>query len=253
MIDPTQRFSDRVADYVRYRPRYPDAVLQTLVDQCGLAPSDHVADIGSGTGFLAELFLRNGNPVFAVEPNRAMRDAGEELLRWYPQFHSVDGTAEATTLAARSVRLVTAGQAFHWFRPDEARREFARILQPGGWVALVWNERLVDTTPFLQAYEQLLRTYGVDYLRVSQRQMDPSVLGHFFGPGGYRRETFPNHQRLDFQGLQGRLLSSSYTPTAGHPQYAAMQAALEDIFRRHQHRGEVVLEYSTRMFYARWE
>jgi SAM-dependent methyltransferase len=221
-----------------------------LARDCRLTPADPVADVGSGTGFLAELFLRHGNPVFGVEPNREMREAGEQLLRGYSQFRSVDGTAEATTLPDRCAQFVTAGQAFHWFDPVRTKGEFARILRPGGWVVLVWNERLVDTTPFLQAYERLLNTYGEDYQRVASRQMDDAVLADFFSGGGYRRQSLDNEQRLDYAGLEGRLLSSSYAPVAGHPQHEFMLAELREIFERYQERGNVVLGYRTQVYFG---
>ena len=151
MSDSTRRFSSRVDNYVKYRPSYPPEVVELLAAECGLTPGALVADIGAGTGLLAELFLQNGYRVLGVEPNREMRQAGERLLGDYPHFTSIDGTAEVTTLADKSVDIITAGQAFHWFDREKARAEFARILRPGGWVALVWNERRVDATPFLAA------------------------------------------------------------------------------------------------------
>ena len=151
VLRPTERFSDRVADYVRYRPGYPPELLECLQRNCGLRPQWVVADVGSGTGLLAKIFLENGNRVFGIEPNAAMRAAGEEFLRGLDQFTSQEGRAEATGLPARSVDLITAGQAFHWFDRRRARAEFERILKPGGWVALVWNERRTST-PFLADY-----------------------------------------------------------------------------------------------------
>lgn len=252
--DPTRRFSDRVDDYVRYRPSYPPAVLDLLRRECGLTPRWIVADVGSGPGNLARLFLRNGNAVYGVEPNREMRQAGERLLRDFPRFTSVEGTAEDSTLAPASVDLVTAGQAFHWFDPDRARAEFTRILRPPHWVALVWNDRLTDTTPFLTAYEDLLQTYGTDYAAMCHRSVDTegsAVLDSFFGTGGYARAYFENRQVFDFEGLRGRLLSSSYTPGPGHPRREAMLAALRQVFDAHQQDGSVRFEYRTEVLCGR--
>ena len=161
MPKPTERFSDRVDAYVKYRPDYPRAVLELLQTECGLTPRSAVADIGSGTGKLSELFLRNGNSVYGVEPNPEMRLAGENLLSSYPGFVSVAGSAEATTLPDQSADFITAGQAFHWFDQKLARQGFERILKPDGLVVLVWNERLTDTS-FLEAYEMLTQTYATD-------------------------------------------------------------------------------------------
>src|SRR5215469_16795520 len=139
--DAKQRFSNRVTDYARYRPSYPPELLDLLRMECGLQHEQNIADIGSGTGLLTKLFLENGNRVFGVEPNGEMRSAGEEVLRGYPNFTSIDGSAEATTLADSSVDFISAGQAFHWFDVELARGEFRRILKPGGWVVIVWQDR----------------------------------------------------------------------------------------------------------------
>ncbi|MGI8968467.1 MAG: class I SAM-dependent methyltransferase [Chloroflexota bacterium] len=254
MIDPTQRFSDRVDDYIAYRPSYPKAVIDLLAHECGLTADWVVADIGSGPGNLTRVFLDNGNPVYGVEPNREMRQAGERLRSTYSQFTSVAGTAEETTLADNSVDLVTAGQAFHWFNQADARREFRRILRPPHWVALIWNERRIDSTPFLVAYEQLLLTYGTDYTDVQHRNAaDTMALTEFFTPGGYEHATFENRQVFDYAGLRGRLLSSSYTPQAGQPGHDAMLDELHSLFNAHRESGRVSFEYDTTVYYGRLE
>ena len=247
--DPTQRFSSRVDNYVRYRPGYPAEVLALLEEQCGLTPNTVVADIASGTGLWTRLLLENGNPVFGVEPNRDMRNAGEEFLRAYPRFTSVAGAAEATTLPDRSVDIVTAAQAAHWFDPPRARREFVRILQPGGWTVLLWNERLTGSTPFLRAYEQLLLDFGTDYKEVRHERTTAEIRG-FFAPSTYQEAVFKYRQEFDYEGLEGRLLSSSYTPQPGHAKYAPMLQALRGIFDQHQRSGQVHFDYDTRVFYG---
>ncbi len=225
--------------------------MSTLTTQCGLNRSSVVADIGSGTGLLTELFLEHGNPVSAVEPNRAMREAAELLLSRYPNFTSVDGRAEATRLSDCSEDFVTAGQAFHWFERESARAEFRRILKPDGWVVLIWNEREVDATPFARAYEDLLRRYGTDYEQVDHRRVDANVLAGFFGDCVFSSRSFPNRQTFDHDGLRGRLLSSSYTPEPGHPRHEPMLRAVDELFRTHAAGGQVVLDYETRMYFGR--
>ncbi len=248
--EPTQRFSNRVENYLRYRPHYPKEILDRLKADCGLVPQATIADVGSGTGFLAEVFLANGNRVLGVEPNQEMREAGERLLQAWPRFTSVAGTAEATTLPTKSVDFVTAGQAFHWFDRGRCREEFGRILRPGGWVVLVWNDRRTATTPFLTAYEHLLLTYSADYQQVNHKRVDATVLREFFGAEPARR-VLANFQHLDFPSLQGRLLSASYVPEAGQPRYEEMLEALKRLFDEQQQGGRVTIEYDTLLYYAR--
>lgn len=251
-LDPTHRFSNRVKNYVLYRPAYPFGVLDVLTSKAGLVSGSVVADIGSGTGILTRLFLDNGNEVFAVEPNREMRMAAEEDLAGRSGFHSVDGQAEATGLEPASVDFVTAGQAFHWFEREGARTEFARILTPRGWVVLIWNHRLAETSRFARDYEELLLTYGTDYREVGHRNVVTSgELATFFGHDRFFFERLPNQQVFDWPGLRGRLLSSSYVPAPGAPRHEAMLDALEALFRRHQQDGTVRFEYATEIYLGR--
>ncbi len=250
MSDSIQRFSSRVSNYVKYRPTYPQLIFDLLKSECDLTSDAVIADVGSGTGILSELFLRHGNQVFGVEPNREMRAVGERLLKDFSNFKSVDGTSERTTLPNASVDFVTAGQAFHWFDREKSRVEFARILEPGGWVVLVWNDRLTDSTPFLAAYENLLLTYGTDYETVNHRQIDDAIVNDFFGASGCRLSVMKNEQVLDFEGLQGRLLSSSYVPEAEHPNYDAMLRELDLIFRQYAKDERVAFDYETKIYYG---
>ncbi len=250
MSDSTTRFSGRVESYVRYRPGYPEGVLPILRDAAGLAPGSVIADVGSGTGISAELFLRAGHTVIGVEPNAEMRAAAEELLRGWPRFRSVAGSAEATTLADASVDHVVAGQAFHWFDAERARAELARILRPGGRVVLLWNTRHLHTTPFLRAYEALLQQFGTDYGQVRHDAIAPAVLADFFA-GPYERRTLPNEQRFGLEGLRGRLLSTSYAPPAGDPRHLPMLSELERIFAEHARGGQVRVEYDTEIYIGR--
>jgi SAM-dependent methyltransferase len=249
MIDSTKRFSSRVENYIKYRPGYPPATLDLLREKCGLTGGSMVADIGSGTGILTELFLRNGNQVFGVEPNREMREAAERLLGKYPNFTSVSGTAESTTLKDQSVDFITASQAFHWFDREPARREFLRVLKPGGWTVLIWNDRNL-TSLFAKAYELLLRTYGTDYEEVDHKHADAKVIDPFFGANGYKSAGFPNKQIFDWEGLKGRLLSSSYAPEPGHPKHVLMLEALSALFSGHEKDGKVTFEYDTLVYYG---
>ncbi len=246
---PTARFSDRVENYVRYRPGYPPEVLDLLRAECGLQPSHVVADIASGTGVFTRMLLENGNPVFAVEPNAEMREAGVHQLELYPRLVSVAGTAEETTLRSASVDFVTAAQSAHWFDLPRARAEFVRILKPGGWCVLIWNERRTASTPFLRDYEQLLLTYSTDYKEV-RHERTTAIIHDFFAPARSEERAFDLRQQFDYEGTAGRLLSSSYAPLEGHPNYQPMMQELQRIFRAHAEDGQVEFEYNTRVFYG---
>ncbi len=248
---PTARFSDRVENYVRYRPGYPPEVLELLRAECGLRPSHIVADIASGTGAFTRLLLANGNSVFAVEPNAAMREMGIQQLESLGsnRLVSVAGTAEKTMLRSASVDFVTAAQAAHWFDLPRARAEFARILRSGGWCVLIWNERETTTTPFLRDYEQLLLTYGTDYQEV-RHERTTVMIHEFFAPALSEERVFSLRQQFDYEGLAGRLWSSSYAPLEGHPSYEAMMLELQRIFHAHAKDDMVAFEYKTRVFYG---
>jgi SAM-dependent methyltransferase len=248
-MDSKRRFSDRVEDYVKYRPHYPVALLEYLRAELGFDASRIVADIGSGTGISTELFLRNGNKVYAIEPNDAMRAKAEELLAGYTGFVSCNGTAEATGLPDASVDLIVAGQAFHWFDPIRARKEFARIARPGAYAALVWNERLV-LSDFEKEYEELILHAGGDYKTINHKNIADLEIGAFFHPEAFVLRIFDNEQVFDLEGLKGRLLSSSYIPKEGAG-YDKMIRDLEALFARHQTGGKVRVGYETKLYTGR--
>jgi SAM-dependent methyltransferase len=251
-MNPTTRFSSRVENYVKFRPGYPPQIIDLLKDDCGLSKESIIADIGSGTGILAELFLKSGNSVFGVEPNQAMRLAGERLLSAYDRFVSVGASAENTGLDAQSIDFITAGQAFHWFNLPKARQEFQRILRPAGWVVLIWNERRLDSTPFLRDYEDLLLSFGTDYQDVRHENIIDSIR-KFFSPSQPKLQKFDNVQMFDYEGLKGRLLSASYTPEPEHPNFEPMLARLAEIFARHEKGGKVAFEYDTTVYFSHLE
>lgn len=251
MTDSTQRFSNRVQNYIKYRPSYPPQVVELLRAECGLSLPTVVADIGSGTGIFSRLLLEEGCTVYGVEPNAPMRQAAEELLADNANFISVDAPAEKTTLPDKSVNLITCAQAFHWFDRALCKEEFKRILQPDGCIVLLWNERLVDTTLFLRGYEQLLLDFATDYEQVNHTNIDDAVLKDFFAPQEFQKRTFANQQWFDYAGLEGRLLSSSYAPGPEHPNCAPMIAALRALFEMHQNKGKVSFDYETNIYWAK--
>lgn len=249
--DSVERFSNRVENYVKYRPSYPAEVLNVFRDEMGLNSDSLVADIGSGTGISSKLFLDNGNVVYGVEPNAKMREAAAEFLVAYPNFYSIDGTSTATNLFNASVNIITAAQAFHWFEPEPTRKEFKRILKPGGWVALMWNERQLDTTPFLIEYEKLLLKYANDYTKVRHDNINETTLKNYF-QGDFRTATFANKQVLDFDGIKGRVSSSSYMPSESDSQYSAMVEELQTLFDKHAENDRIQVFYDTNVFYKQY-
>jgi ubiquinone/menaquinone biosynthesis C-methylase UbiE len=220
-----------------------------LHEATGFTSAWRVADVGSGTGIFSRLLLEHGNEVHAVEPNDAMRIEAEASLRRHPRFVSVNGTAEATTLADHAFDLVTAAQAFHWFDPAATRREFQRILKPGGWTLVVFNSRRITASPFMRAYDELLQARAVDYARVDHRLVDAERLHAFLG--NYREWRTEFSQFHDLEGLTGLSSSSSYTPAPDHPDHASFYAALRDLFAAHEVDGKVEFLYETEAYLGR--
>lgn len=249
MSDTVERFSNRVENYVKYRPSYPREILNLFRDEMNLQTDSVVADIGSGTGISAKIFLENGNLVYGVEPNEAMREAADFFLKDFPRFQSVDGTSEKTNLPEDSVDFIIAAQAFHWFEPEKTRLEFKRILREKGFVALIWNERQLDTNDFLIEYENHLKKFGTDYEKVRHDNLDEKILSDFF-QSRFRRKTFLNAQTLDFEGLKGRVLSSSYMPSETDSLFEPMIAELKALFDKFAESGKIQILYDTNVFYA---
>jgi len=250
--DPTLRFSDRAENYHKYRPDYPAALYIYLNGNAGLNQGDVVCDIGSGTGLLSKLFLDHGHEVYGIEPNAEMRKAADTTLSGLRGFHNHEGRAEAIPLADSIVDFAVVGQAFHWFDPSATKKEIQRVLKPGKQVALVWNNRHIEHNPFHRDYEDLLVRFGTDYAQVSQRwAVTDEGLAAWFSPYPMTQASLPNSKRLDLEGLRGALLSASYAPTEGHPNYQPMMEALGELISRHQTDGFVTFEYQTQVYHGR--
>ncbi len=248
--DPTRRFTDRVESYVRARPAYPDAIAPLLARELDLPHEATIADLGSGTGLSCVPFLRHGFSVIGVEPNDAMRSAGDEFLREWPRFRSVNGSSEATSLPSASVDLVIAAQAFHWFDVTRARAEALRVLRAPPRAALIWNDRESRGDPFAEGYEQLLLDFGIDYAMVRHRHALEDPIDEFFGGRVWREEQLPNPTSLDWDTLVERLNSASYVPRPHAPTYAPMLAQLRRLFDDNQRDGRVSMNYDTRVFFG---
>lgn len=246
--DPTKRFSDRVDNYVKYRPGYPDAVLTYLKAACHLPVGATIADIGAGTGIFSKILLGKGYTVYAIEPNQSMLAAAKLQLSEYKNFIPVDGIAEATTLNKNSVDGIVCAQAFHWFNNGRTRVEFERILKPGHKAALIWNNRSTDGDDFLVAYDNLLKSNSVDYNKVNHQNVNDIDFKAFFKGGAYQLKKFPNEQVFDEEGLIGRAFSSSYVPLQDSGEGKKFMGMLKDIFKRFNDKGKVTFRYDTEVY-----
>lgn len=245
----TERFSNRVENYVRYRPHYPEEIIPFLKGNIGLNRGWIIADIGSGTGISSELFLKNGNIVYAIEPNKEMRESAETTFKNESNYISINASAETTTLQGNSIDLIVAGQAFHWFDKNASKKEFQRIAKPEAYLLLMWNERKAESD-FQQAYEQLLIEFAIDYEGAAQHNIDESAIQKFFSPHPYFTQILPNAQYFDLESLKGRLLSSSYAPLENHANYIPMLARLKKIFDQFSNSGKIEFAYDCKLYYG---
>jgi SAM-dependent methyltransferase len=246
-MKPTERFSSRVDAYQKYRPDYPQSVIIEISQQTGLDDSAVVGDFGSGSGIFTRLLLQAGFEVYAVEPNREMREAAELALAGEPGFISGAASAEDSRLESSSLDLITAAQAFHWFNSDTAKQEFRRVLKPGGQLALIWNKRKLSQ-PFQQAYDAILREFAPEYGKVNHMNLNETDIQSFFATGAMRRIVIDNSQQLDFAGLLGRLKSSSYCPEESSPQYIPLATELLSLFDQYAIDGSISFEYDTELY-----
>ncbi|MCI0639121.1 MAG: class I SAM-dependent methyltransferase [Gemmataceae bacterium] len=272
--DPTERFTGLADVYAKFRPDYPAEALDYLVERCGLAPGDLVVDVGSGTGISSRLMAERGFRVIGIEPNADMRtEAVGTVLESHPTVRRAtrrtgsesyptivaegrgeqpeyrDGTGEATGLDDGCAAMVLCAQAFHWLKPERALAEFARILRPGGWAALVWNER-DDRDPFTAAYSKVIRSAPHAERVENHRQAAGRVLlGHpLFEESSCA--IFGQKQPMNVEQMIGRALSASYAPKAP-AEGETFVAGLHSVFEEFQREGLVALHYVTSVYTGR--
>ena len=244
------RFTGRVESYKRARPGYPKDILDVLGRQCGLTPESVIVDVAAGTGLFTENFLTNGNIVTAIEPNAEMRAACAELQREYSNLRVLEGTAENTGLPDACADFVTVAQALHWFDRERTRLEFARIQKRNGWCVVAYNERLPEGNRFHCGFEDLLQRFGIDYETVQRKYPNENALRAFFHPSPMHRISLENFQLLDREALLGRVVSSSYMPTPGHPGYPTMLKQIDHLFAENEQHGVVRLNYQCTISYG---
>lgn len=248
--DSKARFSNRVENYVKYRPSYPAEAVDYLYSVVGIKADSVIADIGAGTGIFSKLLLERGSNVIAVEPNAAMREVAEQELGASPNYRSHASAAEDTGLPADAVDFIVCAQSFHWFDRPAAQAEFHRILKPGGKAVLIWNSRLTSGTPFLEGYEQLLKQYSKDYEKMTHKNISGAQLQPFFRDGNMHTAVFANRQLFNVEELIGRAMSSSYVPAEGEPNHTQMKQGLQELFERTQVDGKVSFDYETELFWG---
>jgi len=246
--DPTKRFSDRVENYIKYRPSYPPEVTTFLQAACHLPDRAVISDIGAGTGIFSGLLLQKGYTVYAVEPNEAMQSAAIDQFKNDQNFHPVTGTVENTTLASKSAELVVCAQAFHWFDAKKTQAEFKRILKDEGYVALIWNNRDASVDEFSEAYEKILKNDSIDYNKVNHRNIADIDFKAFFKDGLYQTVKYPNVQVFDEAGFLGRAFSSSYVPQEGTEEGEKFKVLLKDMFAKYNKNGQVSFHYQTEIY-----
>jgi ubiquinone/menaquinone biosynthesis C-methylase UbiE len=247
VTDVTKRFSDRVENYLKYRPGYPAELVPAIIENAKLDKTAEVADVGSGTGIFTRSLLEHDLKVYGVEPNTNMRLAAEDYLAEYSRFSSIDARAENTGLDTDSVDLITVAQAFHWFNNSPTRAEFRRILKPGGSLALIWNKRKISQ-PFQQAYAALLCELAPDYGTVNHMNLTDDDIAAVFASGQMQLLRFDNSQHLQFAGLVGRLKSASYCPPENTPQYESLINEMDKLFKQYVIDGSIAFEYDTRLY-----
>ena len=248
MKENTERFSDRVDNYAKYRPGYSEKILGFL-NEYNFSARSIIADVGSGTGKLAELFLKNGNKTYAVEPNTDMRNMSDSLLTKYDNYVSINGTAEKTTLGNASVDFIVVGQAFHWFDAKKTLNEFRRVLKNNGVLVLIWNNRKLNTE-FLIEYDSILKKFSKEYGESSHRNISDEVIEKYFS-ADFKKNTIDNHQKFNFIELMGRFSSGSYTPKEGTDEYQNSYNALKKIFHKYKKSGKIIFNYDTKLFTGR--
>lgn len=240
------RFSSCAENYAKYRASYAHEIINFLNEAIGLDKSSIIADIGSGTGISSKIFLDNGNSVYAVEPNKDMRQLAEKSFKSYNNFHSIDGSSETTNLESESIDIIIAAQSFHWFDPIPTKNEFLRILKPNGSVVLLYNIRK-DSNSFMGKYLELIRKYGEKYVKESS----DNLITNFFGSKTVYEKVLYNPQIVDFDKLKGNLVSYSYIPNENDPRFIPMISELKNLFDKYNKNGEVILEYDTCISYCK--
>lgn len=241
-----QLFTGRTDNYARFRPSYPKSILKMLEERYGFRSTMTVADIGCGTGILSRVFLDNGNQVYCVDPNDEMLATAKRELYQYDKAVIINGLAERTGLKDKSINIIVAGQAFHWFNADCAKVEFKRILTDPFLVALIWNDR-DNRYGFTSEYERIVSIYSKNYRGTGSTAIPIDIITRFFEMS-YDYYEYKNSQELDLEGVKGRYLSNSYSLNVTDKRFPEAINALNKAFEKYNIKGKVSIEYITKIF-----
>lgn len=245
---PTERFTDVVEAYTKFRPGYPGEIVEILIKNYLIGKNCILADVGSGTGIFSKLFVETGFFVYGVEPNEMMRKQSENEFAYSDCFKAIDGTAEETSLDSESIDVIMAAQSFHWFETKKALKEFSRILKPDGHIVIVWNERNSKENSFMDKYEKLLIKYCSDYKETNHKRYTYETMKDLFEDKNIELYMINHFQDLNCEGLTGRVKSCSYCPKSDHKNFKPLMEGLTDLFSSNQSNGVVQFDYNTLMY-----
>lgn len=247
-LNSTKRFGNRVENYAKYRPSYPNEILESINEKMQKKSDYIIADIGSGTGIFSKLLLKTEKIVFGIEPNFEMREYAENYFVENKKFISINGTAENTGLKENSVDLITVAQAFHWFEVEPTKKEFIRIAKDDAYLMLIWNDRKIEKSGFSYEYEEMLKKECSEYSEVSHKNIIDKDIEEFYSPNKVEKIVFSNSQIFNYEELKGRLMSSSYVPVDNKEKMDRILKNLADIFERNSQEGKVKFEYNTTVY-----
>lgn len=241
-----ERYSSKTDDYAKYRPNFPNEIVEFLYSNDFINSNSIIADIGSGTGRFTRLLLEKGNKVYGVERNDEMRAKAEQLLSQYSNFISIRGSAEETVLTDNTIDLITAAQAFHWFNKEKCLSEFKRIIKKNGKVLILWDDFLTNYNNFSIEYGKVLNKYRIVELgQMEKRFTRTEMISDFFRNNKYETLSFTHEIYQNFNSIKGGALSASFTPKPDEVNYKPFLLELQEVFEKFQSEGKVLTAFQT--------
>jgi len=240
-MDSKELFTSKSKIYDAYRPKYSEQFIDSIIENYPLSHLAKIADIGAGTGILTQQLLRIGCEIFAIEPNKEMREIAENKFLNEKKCHVINGSAEKTTLNDNSMDLIIVAQAFHWFEIESFRKEFQRISKRNKAI-LVWNTKKTSQ-PYLAELEEVNQKYCKEFKGFSGG-IEIDQISSFFD-NHYIRKEFENNLRMKKHNFVNGILTGSYTPDKEDKDYEAYVQKIEEIFEKYCINGELIIENDT--------